>query len=131
MQNPPPGPPSGGQPPSYQPPGGPPPGYPPATAGIDKKTGAILSYLLGWITGIIFLFVGKNDPDVKYHAAQSVVFFGSLTAVEILVDIVTAIVHPLWFLGFINFFVSLFGFIMWIVLMVQAFSSNGQRFEVP
>ncbi|MGK8524970.1 DUF4870 domain-containing protein [Nocardia asteroides] len=39
-------------------------------AGLDKKTSAILSYALGWLTGIIFLFVGKNDPDVRFHASQ-------------------------------------------------------------
>jgi uncharacterized membrane protein len=131
MQNPPPGPPPGGQPPSYPPPGGQPPSYPTAAGGLDKRTGAFLSYLLGWITGLIFLFVAKNDPDVKYHAAQSVVFFGSLTVIEILVDIVTGIVHPLWFLGFLNFFVSLFGFVMWIVCLVQAYSNNGARFQIP
>ena len=73
MQNPPPGPPSG-----------PPPGYPqqpyqPATSSVDKKTGSFLAYVLWWVTGLIMLFVGKGDPDIKYHAAQSVVFFGGIT----------------------------------------------------
>src|ERR1700716_2595364 len=95
MQNPPPGPPPGGQPPSYPPPGGQqpgyePPGYQPAT-GIDKKTGAILSYLLWWITGIIFLFVGKNDPDVKFHAAQSTIFFGAIFIVDFILNRLAAI----------------------------------------
>ncbi|MDQ6692200.1 MAG: hypothetical protein M3Z13_05470, partial [Candidatus Dormibacteraeota bacterium] len=46
-----------------------------ASAGMDKKTAALLSYLVVWITGIIFLFVGKGDPDIKFHAARSVVTF--------------------------------------------------------
>src|SRR2546421_4685524 len=129
MQNPPPGPPSGGQPPSYQPPGGPPPGYPPATAGIDKRTGAFLSYLLGWITGIIFLFVGKNDPDVKYHAAQSLVFFGGLQVLSIIVSIFGSIVHLFGFISLLGWLIGLFAFIMWIVCLYKAWSGNGARFQ--
>src|SRR2546430_17313452 len=133
MQNPPPGPPSGGQPPSHQPPGGPPPGYPPATAGIDKKTGAILSYLLGWITGIIFLFVGKNDPDVKYHAAQSLVFFGGLTVIiwvlRILGSFTPSIISGIIWL--VIFALGIFSFVAWIMCLVRAASGNWQRFPIP
>jgi uncharacterized membrane protein len=150
MQNPPPGPPPGGQPPNYQPPGGqqpgytppggqqpgyPPPGYqqPTAAPGIDKKTGAILSYLLGWVTGVIFLFVGKNDPDVKYHAAQSVVFFGGITivfwALRILEAFLPDVISIL--LGLVGIVLGFYSFIMWIVCLVQAASNNGARFQIP
>src|SRR5215469_9558575 len=110
MQNPPPGPPPGGQPP-YQPPGGQQPGYPPpgyqSAGGIDKKTGAILSYLLWWVTGIIFLFVGKDDPDVKFHAAQSTIFFGA-------VFIIWGILHYLS--AFTGFFLgSIIGLLSFLV----------------
>jgi len=60
---------------------------PPAQSagGVDKRTGATLSYLLWWVTGIIFLFVGKNDPDIKFHAAQSIVFFAPISIIGALV----------------------------------------------
>ncbi|SRR6266487_4340194 len=138
MQNPPPGPPSGGQPPSYPPPGGqpgyPPPGYqPPAAGGVDKKTGAILSYLLGWVTGIIFLFVGKNDPDVKYHGAQSLVFFGGMTVIFWVLRILGSFL-PLGIdlvLSLVTFALGIFTFIVWIMCLVQAASNNGMRFQIP
>ncbi len=138
MQNPPPGPPPGGQPPNYPPPGGqqpgyPPPGYqPPAASGIDKKTGAMLSYLLWWITGIIFLFVGKNDPDVKFHAAQSTIFFGSISVIDIVLRIVGGFSLGLGILlGFISFVIWVFGVVIWIMCLVRANSLGGQRFELP
>src|SRR5947209_15772301 len=130
MQNPPPGPPPStpppGPPPGNPPPGGyqqgtPPPyqqgGYqqPAASSGIDKRTGAFLAYLLGWITGLIMLFVGKNDPDVKYHAAQSLVFFGGLQVLSIILSIVGGIVHLFGFISIVGYLVGLFAFIMWIV----------------
>ena len=101
-----------------------------ASSGIDKKTGATLSYLVTWITGIIFLFVGKNDPDVKYHAAQSVVFFGGITVIEILVGIVSNI-GPLGFLGWLNAILNLVMFVGWIYCLYKAWTGNGARFEIP
>jgi uncharacterized membrane protein len=136
MQNPPPGPPPGGQPPSYPPPGGqqpgyPPPGYQPAT-GIDKKTGAILSYLLWWITGIIFLFVGKNDPDVKFHAAQSTIFFGSISIIGFILRQVSFITGGFGIiLGLVSFAIWLFGVIVWVICLLRANSGGGARFEIP
>ncbi len=60
----------------------PPPSQPASTGGTpaasNTKTNVILAYLLWWITGLIFLFVGKNDPDVKWNAAQSVVVLGGI-----------------------------------------------------
>jgi uncharacterized membrane protein len=134
MQNPPPGPPRGGQPPSYPPPGGQQPGYQPAaTGGVDKKTGTILSYVLGWVTGIVFLFVGKDDPDVKYHAAQSLVFFGGLSVVMMAIWIVSHVLP--WYLvallGLANFALFVFGFVVWIMCLVRASSGGGARFQVP
>jgi uncharacterized membrane protein len=151
MQNPPPGPPPSTPPPG--PPGGPPPydpGTPPPSyqpppgayqapgsyqstsgSGIDKRTGAFLSYLLGWITGIIFLFVGKNDPDVKYHGAQSLVFFGGISVINILLEIVGGFSRALFFLGLIATLLGLFAFIMWIYCLYKAWSGHGARFQIP
>jgi uncharacterized membrane protein len=145
MQNPPPGPPPGGQPPNYQPPGSQPPGYQPppyqqppgyqpvAGGGVDKKTGAILSYLLGWVTGIIFLFVGKNDPDVKYHAAQSLVFFGGMTVVFWAIRILGSFLP--WYvgviLGLITFALLIYSFVVWVMCLVRASSGGGARFQIP
>jgi len=145
MQNPPPGPPPStpppGPPPGAPPPGGyqpstPPPyqggGYQPAaSAGIDKRTGAFLSYLLWWITGLIFLFVGKNDPDVKYHAAQSLVFFGSVSVIDFVLRILANASYALGFLGIIAGLIWLFAVIIWVVCLYKAWSGGGARFQIP
>jgi uncharacterized membrane protein len=133
MQNPPPGPPPGGQPP-YQPPGPPPPGYPAPSAagGIDKKTGAILSYLLWWITGIIFLFVGKNDPDVKYHAAQSTIFFGAVFILDFVINRISLVSGGVGILfGILAFALWVFAVVVWVMCLVRASSGGGTRFEIP
>jgi uncharacterized membrane protein len=102
---------------------------PASSSGIDKKTGSWLSYLLGWLTGIIMLFVGKNDPDVKFHAAQSTVFFGSLFILQIIFTYVLGSFAGVF--GVIGYLIGLVGFVYWIIALVKAFSGNGQRFELP
>ena len=53
------------------------PPYQPATSGLSENAAATLSYVLGWLTGIIFYLIDSR-PYVRFHAAQSVVTFGGL-----------------------------------------------------
>jgi uncharacterized membrane protein len=125
MQNPPPGPPSG-----------PPPGYPqqpyqqPAASSVDKKTGSFLAYLLWWITGIIMLFVGKGDPDIKYHAAQSVVFFGAVSVLRVILGIVGGFTAGAA-IYVISGLIQLAAIVIWIICMVKAWTGGGARFPIP
>lgn len=50
----------------------------PPTERLSENVAGMLSYLLGWITGIVFLLVDRR-PFVRYHAAQSVAVFGALS----------------------------------------------------
>jgi uncharacterized membrane protein len=96
----------------------------PSAAGSNKKTYTILAYLFGWLTGLIFLFVGKDDPDVKWNAANSVVFFGSLSVVNLILSLIP-IVNALVFVVF------LIGFGYWLFFMFQALQGAGQRIVAP
>jgi len=96
----------------------------PSAAGSNKKTYTILAYLFGWLTGLIFLFVGKDDPDVKWNAANSVVFFGGLSVVNLILSLIP-IVNALVFVVF------LVGFGYWLFFMFQALQGTGQRIVAP
>ena len=52
------------------------------TEGLAENVAGLLCYVLGWLTGIIFLLIDKR-PFVKFHAAQSIVVFGGLTVIRI------------------------------------------------
>src|SRR5438477_8847003 len=43
-------------------------------SGLSENLAALLSYVFGWITGLIFLLLDKR-PYVRFHAAQSIVVF--------------------------------------------------------
>src|ERR1700674_5236477 len=96
----------------------------PSAAGTNKKTYTILAYALGWLGGLIFLFVGKDDPDVKWNAAQSIVIFGGLSIVIIVlgfIPFINLLVFPLWIIGFIY----------WVIFLVQSLQGNGERIPAP
>jgi len=106
---------------------------------MDKRTAALLCYLLGWVTGLIFLFggrsiLGRDDPDVKYHAAQSIVVFGALSVVSFLLSfIANALIDSGLYRLFtsLNSLVGLVILVAWIVCLVLAWTRNGERFQVP
>lgn len=88
--------------------------------GLNQNTTGLLCYLLGWITGIIFLILEPDNRYVRFHAIQSIVVFGVLSVVMGIFD--------LFFWG-ISFFIGILGFILWIILMVKAY--QGERFRIP
>jgi len=88
-----------------------------AGTGLPKKTAAALTYVLGWVTGVIFLIIEK-DPFVRFHAAQSVVTFGILT--------IFVVIPFLWFFAPIAWIV---GFVLWLVLIYKAY--QGEEFKLP
>ncbi len=97
-------------------------GTPQSTAASAAKTNVILAYLLWWVTGLIFLFVGKDNPDVKWNAAQSVVVLGGIWLISFIV-------------GFVFFPVSillyLVGVVYWIIFLIGAINYQGGRIAAP
>jgi uncharacterized membrane protein len=93
----------------------------PSSVGSNKKTYTILAYVLTWIGGIIFLFVGKDDPDVKWNAANSIIVFGGITIVNIVLGLIPGV-------NLISFWlVPLVGLGYWIYFLVKSLQGNGER----
>ncbi|TMD88811.1 MAG: hypothetical protein E6I73_11775 [Chloroflexi bacterium] len=108
----------------------PPPGQPAPMSGAgaaasNKRMYTILSYVLGWLGGLIFLFVGKDDPDVKWNASQSLIIFGGLSIVIVILSFIPVVG---WIAEFILFVI---GFIFWVYFLVQALQGTGQRIPAP
>lgn len=102
----------------------------PSTEGLQENVAALLCYVVGWLTGIIFLLIDKR-PFVKFHAAQSIVVFGALFVIRM------GLVFVGWsggligfgLIGMLSMLVGLFTLVMWILLMVKAYQH--QNFRVP
>ena len=119
------------------------PPYQPAAAGLSENVAATLSYVLGWLTGIIFYLIDKR-PYVRFHAAQSIVTFGGLNIIHKVVAIMFGFgwafggFSPFGDVGHFAGFgigimllslIGLLTFVLWIVCMIKAY--QGERFTVP
>jgi len=100
-----------------------------SAAGSNKNLYTILAWaLFPPIGSLIFLFVGKDDPDVKNNAANAVLVHGAMFAVYIILWIVSAIVWPLAILATVWGFIW---FVVWIVGLVLALQAGGKRVSFP
>jgi uncharacterized membrane protein len=102
---------------------------PKSSTGMDENVAALLSYVLWWVTGIIFFVIEKNSKFVKFHAMQSIIFFGAVTVVVIVLGILAFIPYIGFIFGIIAWLIDIFAFIMWIILMVKAYQH--QMFKLP
>ena len=91
--------------------------------GVTENLEALLCYVLGWVSGLIFLLVEKDNAYVRFHALQSLVTFGVLHLASIVILIIP-------FLGvLLSFLIGILCVVLWIILMVKAY--KGERFKLP
>jgi len=112
------------------PPGSVPPspgvGYQPASAaGMSQNVASGLCYVLGFITGIIFLVLApyNQNKTIRFHAFQSIFF--SVAAFVIrwaLVFLFSTI--GLWTVFGLLTLISLFFFCIWLYLLISAFQGK-------
>jgi uncharacterized membrane protein len=128
---PPPPPPGGqgwGQPGGYpqqpggypQQPGGQYPGQP--VSGMAENVASGLSYVLTWLTGLIFFLVDKR-PEVRFHAMQAIAYGVLWTLVGVVGPRLPGPLAVLFSLVWVAFLIG------WVVLLVQGF--QGRHFKLP
>lgn len=98
-----------------------------ATTTSDERVKGALSYLLGPITGIVFLLIEKENQFIRFHAMQSTLVFGAI----LLINIVLGIVPILgWIIAVIlSPFLAIVSFVLWLLLMWKAYS--GEKYKLP
>jgi uncharacterized membrane protein len=94
-----------------------------SSTGLDQNVAGLLCYVVGFITGIIFLVLEKDNKFVKFHAMQSIFVFGGLVVVNLVLSVIPIIG---WLVGLL---LNLLIFVLWIVLMVQAY--QGKQYKLP
>lgn len=107
-----------------------PPGGGATATGLAQNLAGALAYLLGPITGILFLVIEKENRFVRFHAMQSTVLCIAWIIVSVGLAFFTAVPVLGWIIGILTSFVlGLGGFILWLVLMWKAF--QGEEWELP
>jgi uncharacterized membrane protein len=100
-----------------------------SVAGLDPNTAALLTYLLGWVTGLLFLALEKDDGYVRFHAMQSVIFFGVVTLVAVVLWLLLMVPYVNILFMVLLSLLWLFAFAAWAILMLKAYQGN--RFMLP
>lgn len=121
-----------------------------AAAGVKSSTGlepniaGLLSYILGWITGIIFFLIESENKFVRFHAMQSIITFGGLTVLQVLISILNRLLWSfLWrgvgswamystltgLLGIISIIIWLATLGLAVLLMIKAYQY--ETFKLP
>ncbi len=83
--------------------------------GMQPNVAGLLCYLAGWITGLIFFLIEKENKFVRFHAMQAIIL-----SVAMII---------LMFIPFVNLIAGLAGLILWVVMMVTAF--QGKKIRLP
>ncbi|HEU4464275.1 MAG TPA: DUF4870 domain-containing protein [Gemmatimonadota bacterium] len=115
-------------------PGQRPPAAGQTSTGLDPKLAGLLCYILGIITGLIFFLIEKSNDVVRFHAAQSIVFSGSVIVLWIVLAIVGMIIATVsWTLGslysILTLLVWLGLFVVWVILLIKGYS--GTKWKLP
>ena len=121
----------------------PPPAQPgKSSTGLDENIAALLAYIFGWVSGLIFFLMEKDSKLVRFHAMQSILFnalilvlcvvlwivtFIFVLVMAALPDIMGSLMGLLTSLIWLVFSVALL--IGWILCVVRAY--QGQFFKLP
>jgi len=97
--------------------------------GLTDNVASALCYVLGLITGILFLVLApySQNRNIRFHAFQAIFLHVAAIVVWIVFLIIAAVsggllifVSPLIWLGF---------FVLWIVMIIKAY--QGQKLVLP
>ena len=113
-----------------------------SSTGLDENVAALLSYIFGWVSGLIFFLIEKDSRLVRFHAMQAILFNVSIGVILI----------ALWIIVFVFLLIAsqisdvlgtVFGLITtllwlaisvgiliaWVMCLIKAY--QGQFFKLP
>jgi uncharacterized membrane protein len=104
------------------------------TLGMNERLERVLAYAFGWVSGIILFFLEKNR-NVRWHAAQSMVTFGTLSILMFAVSLLRGFLAWIPLLGWLTsaalgLLLSALWWvfvILWVWLMIMAFVQEDYR----
>ena len=107
-----------------------------SSTGMSANQAGFLCYVLGWITGIVFVVLENKSSFVRFHAWQSIMTFGVLTVAHLILYTMLRTIAFATFLPGLAIFAGVLGtiiwilmVILWIILVIQA--GTGKMWKVP
>jgi uncharacterized membrane protein len=93
---------------------------PKSSTGLDENIAALLSYVFGWVSGLIFFLIEKESRLVRFHAMQSILFKVLIAVVGIVLWVVTFVIVIIGsqLPGILGGLLSLLATLVWIVFSI-------------
>src|SRR5690625_1589357 len=88
------------------------------SSGLEQNLAGMLCYLVGFVTGIIFLLIEKENRFVRYHAIQSIVVSAALLILSLILSVIPVIG---WIIGLL---LAPIYFILWVYMMWKAYQNT-------
>ncbi len=107
-----------------------------SAGGLQDNVASALCYVLGLITGILFLVLAPYNQNrtVRFHAFQSIFFHVGMIILSIVFMVVSGVLAHIpilgWLIALLGWMaISLGALICWLLLMWKAY--NNERLELP
>ncbi|MDR2648575.1 MAG: DUF4870 domain-containing protein [Clostridiales bacterium] len=97
--------------------------------GLDEKIAGLLSYALGFVSGIFFYVMERDNKFVRFHALQSTVWFLLLAVGGWILRLLGTLPVLGGLFGFLGGLLGLLSFVSWIYLMYMSY--KGAEFKLP
>jgi len=106
----------------------------PSTTGLDERLAGVLCYSVWWVTGGLFLLLERQHQIIRFHAAQSLILFGAVSALLAALGALSAV--SLMLSSAVYELMQVFGkllwlgaTVVWLVLVLRAW--RGEVWRVP
>ncbi|KAF5420001.1 MAG: putative membrane protein [Candidatus Methanocomedens sp.] len=96
---------------------------PKTSVGLEENIAGLLCYVLGWLTGIVFLVLEKENKFVRIDAIQSLATFLPLSIIAWVIGLIPFIG------GVISSLIWILTLILWLILMFKAY--KGEMYKLP
>ena len=92
------------------------------STGLKPNVAGLLSYIAGFVSGIVFLVIEKENKFVRFHALQSTVTFGAIFVLQ-------WVFTYMFFVSALAPILSLGSLVLWVILMIKSY--QGEKFKLP
>ena len=95
-----------------------------SSTGLDENIAALLSYIFGWVSGLIFFLIEKDSRLVRFHAMQSILLNAAAIVVGIVLWIAWVVIAIIFsqisgvLAQLISIIMGLLIFVFWILMLV-------------
>jgi uncharacterized membrane protein len=104
------------------------------STGVDARLSSMLCYAGWWVTGLVFLFAERRHAEVRFHAAQSLIVFGTLSVALLLCGGASAVVFVVATTRFqmvqaVGYAIWFAAVLLWLFLLMKTW--RGETWRVP